>query len=165
MSSRELATRILPHWKPTDRLKQLYHHVSPPPPLDPLSSAEIEYAVDLVRKDHGQLGHNAVTLSEPKKKEMLAWLANTSLPRPRRMADVVAVDRNSAVYDSVVDPKEGKIVSWEKLAGVHPLVGPPPLCLTLRHSMTLTRSGQITMEDLQDTERESGQAVQGIRHR
>jgi primary-amine oxidase len=109
-----------------DRLKQLYQHLTestaPPHPFDPLSSAEIEYAIALVRKEYGQLGYNAVTLSESKKKEMLAWLANPSLPRPRRMAEVVAVDRDSAVYDGVVDLKDGKIMAWEKLSGVQPLV-------------------------------------------
>ncbi|KAF8244735.1 hypothetical protein K440DRAFT_588079 [Wilcoxina mikolae CBS 423.85] len=119
-----------------DRLKKIYQHLSesanPPHPLDPLSSAEIEYAIAIVRKEHGQLGYNAVTLSEPKKKEMLAWLADVSLPRPRRLAEVIAVDKESAVYDGVVDLKDGKIIAWVKLSGVQPL---------------------ITMEDLQDTER------------
>jgi primary-amine oxidase len=112
--------------KMADRLKQIHQHLSEatalPHPLDPLSSVEIEYVIALVRREHGQLGYNAVTLSEPKKKEMLAWLANTSLPRPRRMAEVIAVDKDSAVYDGVVDLKDGKIVAWEKLTGVQPLV-------------------------------------------
>ncbi|KAI5790254.1 peroxisomal copper amine oxidase [Geopyxis carbonaria] len=119
-----------------ERLKQLSGHIgeaaAPPHPFDPLSSIEIEYAVAIVRNHHGQLGYNAVTLSEPKKKEMLAWLANPeSAPRPRRMAEVIAVSRESVVYDGVVDLRDGKLVSWEKLVGVQPL---------------------ITMEDLQDTE-------------
>lgn len=109
-----------------DRLNQLYRHLSdgsnPPHPFDPLSSIEIEYVIAVVRRDHGQLGYNAVTLSEPKKKDMLAWLADNSLPRPRRLAEVVAVDKASAVYDGVVDLQDGKIVSWEKLSGVQPLV-------------------------------------------
>ena len=97
----------------------------PPHPFDPLSSTEIEYAIAIVRRDHGQLGYNAVTLSEPKKKDMLAWLADSSLPRPRRLAEVVAVDKASAVYDGVVDLGNGKIISWEKLSGVQPLVYSP----------------------------------------
>lgn len=104
----------------TDCLKQ-----HPPHPFDPLSSIEIEYAIAIVRRDHGQLGYNAVTLSEPKKKDMLAWLADSSLPRPRRLAEVVAVDKASALYDGVVDLENGKIVSWEKLSGVQPLVCNP----------------------------------------
>jgi primary-amine oxidase len=109
-----------------DRLKKIYQHLSesanPPHPFDPLSSAEIEYAIAIVRKEHGQLGYNAVTLSEPKKKEMLAWLADSSLPRPRRLAEVIAVDKESAVYDGVVDLKDGKLIAWVKLSGVQPLV-------------------------------------------
>jgi len=118
-----------------DRLKQLYQHLSsvatPPHPFDPLSTIEIEYSIAIVRRDYGHLGYNAVTLSEPKKKEMLVWLADPSSRRPRRMAEVVAVDKNSFVYDGVVDLQDGKIVGWEKLEGVQPL---------------------ITMEDLQGTE-------------
>lgn len=112
-----------------ERLKQLFQHLAdvssaaPPHPLDPLSSIEIEYAIALVRSQHGQLGYNAVTLSEPKKKEVLAWLADPLAPRPRRMAEVVASDKNSAVYDGIVDLKDGKITAWEKLVGVQPLVG------------------------------------------
>ncbi|CCX34271.1 peroxisomal copper amine oxidase [Pyronema domesticum] len=124
------------------RLQQLRSHLasqSPAPhPFDPLSSTEIEYAIAIIRSSHqsnasnSALGFNAVTLSEPKKAEMLAWLANpTSASRPRRQAEVVAVDKESKVYDGIVDLVEGKVITWEKLEGVQPL---------------------ITMEDLQDTE-------------
>lgn len=54
---------------------------------------------------------------------MLAWLANpTSASRPRRQAEVVAVDKESKVYDGIVDLVEGKVITWEKLEGVQPLV-------------------------------------------
>ena len=116
----------------TDRLKQLYQHLAesanPPHPFDPLSTVEIEYAIAIVRKDHGKLGYNAVSLSEPKKKEMLAWLADPKSPRPRRVAEVIAVDRESGVYDGLVDLKNGKIIAWEKLTGVQPLVGSNIAC-------------------------------------
>ena len=63
-----------------DRLKQLTQQVanavSPPHPFDPLSSLEIETAVSLIRAEYGSLFYNAVTLFEPRKAEMLAWLAN-----------------------------------------------------------------------------------------
>jgi len=118
-----------------DRLKQLYQHLSsvatPPHPFDPLSTIEIEYSIAIVRRDYGHLGYNAVTLSEPKKKEMLVWLADPSSRRPRRMAEVVAVDKNSFVYDGVVDLQDGKIVGWEKLEGVQPLVCPPRISARL----------------------------------
>jgi len=109
-----------------ERLKSIAQQVSgtgpPPHPFDPLSNAEIETAVSIVRAAHGKLFYNAVTLREPKKKEMLKWLENTAAPRPTRVADVVALAPGGAVYDGLVDLKEGKIIKWEKLDGVQPLV-------------------------------------------
>lgn len=110
-----------------ERLHQLASQLSsrptPPHPLDPLSISEIEYAVAIVRRDHGQLGYNAITLAEPKKKELQAWLANpNSAPRPRRQAEVIAIGKSQEVYDGVVDLGDGKILIWEKLEGVQPLV-------------------------------------------
>lgn len=44
-------------------------------PFDPLSRAEIEQAVSIIRDDKGdQFYFNAVTLHEPRKAEMSAWL-------------------------------------------------------------------------------------------
>jgi primary-amine oxidase len=110
-----------------DRLKSVAQHVTgttpPPHPFDPLSNAEIETAVSVVRNAHGKLFYNAVTLREPKKKEMLKWLENPlSTPRPTRVADIVALAPGGAVYDGLVDLKAGKIIKWEKLDGVQPLV-------------------------------------------
>lgn len=109
-----------------DRLKSVTSHLSgttpPPHPFDPLSNAEIESAVEVVRAAHGKLHYNAITLREPKKVEMLKWLANTTLPRPTRIADVVALAPGGGVYDGLVDLNEGKIIQWEKLSGVQPLV-------------------------------------------
>lgn len=94
----------------------------PPHPFDPLSAAEIEYAIAVVSKLYGQLRYNAISLSEPKKAEMLAWLAAPdSVPRPRREAEVVVIDKTE-VYDGIVDLVNGKIVVWEKLEGVQPMV-------------------------------------------
>lgn len=111
-----------------DRLKSDAQHVAgnipPPHPFDPLSNSEIETAVQIIRKEHGQLSYNAVTLWEPRKKEMMQWLADPHhRPRPSRVADVVAIARGGKVYDGLVDLKEGKIVKWESLDGVQPLVG------------------------------------------
>lgn len=110
-----------------DRLKQVAQHVTgtgpPPHPFDPLSAAEIESAVALIRKEHGSLYFNAVTLWEPRKAEMLAWLANPEhTVRPHRVADVVAIGKGSKVYDGLVDLNEQKIVKWEYTEGVQPLV-------------------------------------------
>lgn len=101
----------------------IYPVKTPPHPFDPLSTTEIEYAIAIIRKQHGQLGYscNAVSLSEPKKAEMLAWLAAPDTePRPRREAEVVVVGVN-LLYDGIVDLVNGKILKWEKLQGLQPM--------------------------------------------
>ena len=115
-----------------DRLKQVAQHVTgttpPPHPFDPLSAAEIEEAVTLVNKEHGPLYYNAVTVWEPRKREMLAWLADPDhTNRPHRVADVVAIKRGETVYDGLVDLDQGKILKWESTEGVQPLVRTLPL--------------------------------------
>ncbi|KAL8787499.1 MAG: hypothetical protein Q9195_007746 [Heterodermia aff. obscurata] len=110
-----------------DRLKQVTQHVTgtapPPHPFDPLSGPEIENAVTLIRHEHGSLHYNAVTLWEPRKAEMLKWLADPNhTVRPHRVADVVAIGKGSKVYDGLVDLDEQKIVKWELTEGVQPLI-------------------------------------------
>jgi primary-amine oxidase len=110
-----------------ERLKkltqQVTNSVSPPHPFDPLSTLDIETAVSLVRGEHGSLFYNAVTLHEPRKAEMLPWLADPDhTPRPHRIADVVAIGRGSKVYDGLVDLDERKIIQWEETPGVQPLI-------------------------------------------
>ncbi|KAK3076789.1 hypothetical protein LTS18_012054, partial [Coniosporium uncinatum] len=110
-----------------ERLKQVASHVTGqtaiPHPFDPLSESEIEQAVSIIRKEHDNLFFNAVTLLEPRKAEMLAWVADPAhTVRPHRVADVVAIGRGSKVYDGVVDLTEGKIVQWELTDGVQPLI-------------------------------------------
>ena len=119
-----------------DRLKQLTQQVtntvSPPHPFDPLSSLEIETAVSVVRPEYGSLFYNAVTLLEPKKADMLAWLTDPDHnQRPPRIADIVAIGKGSKVFDGYVDLDQRKIIKWEETPGVQPL---------------------ITMEDLQAVE-------------
>ncbi len=109
------------------RLKQVAQHVTgttpPPHPFDPLSASEIEKAVGTVRKEHGSLYYNAVTLAEPRKVDMLPWLADPDhTVRPHRVADVVAIGKGSKVYDGLVDLNEEKIIQWEFTEGVQPLV-------------------------------------------
>ena len=115
-----------------DRLKQVAQHVTgttpTPHPFDPLSAAEIEKAVELVNKEHGPLYYNAVTVWEPRKAEMLAWLADPDhTNRLHRVADVVAIKRGGTVYDGLVDLDEDKILKWESTEGVQPLVRTLPL--------------------------------------
>ena len=110
-----------------DRLKQTAAHlagrVEPPHPFDPLSGAEIERAVSIVRQHHDGLYFNAVTLWEPRKREMMAWLQGPrTIPRPHRFADVVAIGRGSKVYDGIVDLTTGVLAEWTLTEGVQPLV-------------------------------------------
>ncbi|KAI9661987.1 MAG: hypothetical protein M1831_002902 [Alyxoria varia] len=79
-------------------------------PFDPLSAAEIDAAVEVVRREkcaNGELIHfNAVSLAEPKKAEMLTWLEEPGTnPKPKRIADVVALGQGK-VYDGLVDLDE-----------------------------------------------------------
>lgn len=110
-----------------DRLKQAAAHVTgvgqPVHPFDPLSEAEIEQAVAIVRKEHSNVFFNAVTLWEPRKAEMMKWIKDPQhTPRPHRVADVVAIGKGSKVFDGIVDLTDGNIVSWETTEGVQPLV-------------------------------------------
>ena len=119
-----------------ERVKQLAQQVTntvaPPHPLDPLSSLEIEAAVSLLRAEYGKLFYNSVALHEPRKNEMLAWLADPDHgPRPRRIADIVVISTDGKLYDGLVDLDERKILKWVHTPGVQPL---------------------ITMEDLQAVE-------------
>lgn len=110
-----------------ERVKQMSSHLTgqllPPHPLDPLSSSEIKEAVEIVRKEYNDIFFNAITLWEPRKAEMMAWLASPdTAQRPHRVADVVAIGRGSKVYDGTVDLEDKKILSWEFTEGVQPLV-------------------------------------------
>ena len=119
-----------------DRLKQLTFQVSatapPPHPLDPLSTLEIDTAVALIREKYSPINFNAVSLYEPRKAEMLAWLQNPEkAPRPARCAEVVCIAPQGKVYDGVVNLDKKKIVDWKYTPGVQPI---------------------ITMEELQEVE-------------
>ncbi|KAL2426688.1 Copper amine oxidase 1 [Exophiala dermatitidis] len=110
-----------------ERVKQLAQQVSntvsPPHPLDPLSSLEIEAAVTILRGKYGKLYYNAVTLLEPPKAQMLKWLADPeTTPRPHRVADIVVITTDGKVFDGNVDLTEGKVVSWKESPNVQPLI-------------------------------------------
>ena len=110
-----------------DRLKQVAHHLTgsaPPHPFDPLSATEIESAVAIVGQEYKSLFYNAVTLQEPRKHAMQAWLTDPEhARRPPRVAEVVAIGKGSKVFDGLVDLEQKKITQWEALKGVQPLVG------------------------------------------
>ncbi|KAH9827342.1 Copper amine oxidase 1 [Teratosphaeria destructans] len=120
-----------------ERLQQMASHLTAQVvqthPSDPLSREEITAAVAIVRKEHPDVFFNAVTLWEPRKAAMMKWLASPdTVPRPARVADVVAIGRGSKVFDGLVNLNEGRLVKWALTEGVQPL---------------------ITMEDLQIVEK------------
>ncbi|KAL1991663.1 hypothetical protein VTN49DRAFT_4971 [Thermomyces lanuginosus] len=119
-----------------DRLKQLSFQVSatapPPHPFDPLSTTEIDTAAALVREKHAPVNFNGITLREPRKAQMLAWLADPeNAPRPPREADIVCIAPGGKVFEGIVDLDRKELVSWKHIEGVQPI---------------------ITMEDLQEVE-------------
>ena len=110
-----------------ERLQQMASHVTGQKvehhPFDPLTTEEIATAVEIVRREYSNLHFNAVSLWEPRKEEMMKWLASPdSAPRPHRIADVVCIGRGSKVFDGLVDLNEGRIVKWEYAEGVQPLI-------------------------------------------
>ncbi|KAI1080019.1 copper amine oxidase [Whalleya microplaca] len=96
---------------------------SVPYPLDPLNPQEIESAISVVKKAHGELFFNVVSLHEPRKAEMVRWLEDpTGTPRPARIADIVVIAPGGKVYDGLVDLASGKITKWELLDGLQPII-------------------------------------------
>ncbi|KAI1321240.1 peroxisomal copper amine oxidase [Xylariaceae sp. FL0255] len=94
-----------------------------PHPFDPLSQEEIESAIGLVKKAHGELFFNVVSLHEPRKAEMTKWLEEpTNAARPARIADVVVIAPGGTVYDGLVDLASKTITKWELLDGLQPII-------------------------------------------
>ncbi|OBR11014.1 Amine oxidase [Colletotrichum higginsianum IMI 349063] len=95
----------------------------PTHPLDPLSSAEIQKAIAVVKAAHGDVFFNVVSLHEPRKAELTGWLASpTTTPLPSRIADVVVIAKGGKVYDGLVDIASGAITKWELMQGVQPII-------------------------------------------
>ena len=88
-------------------------------PLDPLSESEIAIAVDVVLKKQSDLIFNSVTLLEPKKDLLKAYVESQDVKVPR-IADVVASAKGNKVYDVLVNIDEKTIVRWEEPKGVYP---------------------------------------------
>ncbi|KAI4145741.1 MAG: hypothetical protein LQ340_006180 [Diploschistes diacapsis] len=110
-----------------ETLKQFAHRTTnghfKPHPFDPLSPTEIEEAVSIVHREHQNLFYNAVTLQEPRKVAMTQWLSDpNNAPRPRRLAEVIAIGPRSQVFEGLVDLDEQKIAQWESIEGVQPLI-------------------------------------------
>ncbi|KAJ0159736.1 Peroxisomal primary amine oxidase, partial [Colletotrichum tanaceti] len=96
--------------------------MTPTHPLDPLSSAEIQKAIAVVKAAHGNVFFNVVSLHEPRKAELTRWLASpATTPLPSRIADVVVIAKGGKVYDGLVDIASGAITKWELMEGVQPI--------------------------------------------
>lgn len=96
---------------------------SVPHPFDPLTSDEIESAIGIIKKAHGEVFFNVVSLHEPRKAEMTKWMVDpANIPRPPRVADIVVIAPGGKVYDGLVDLAASKITKWELLDGVQPIV-------------------------------------------
>ncbi|KAK6956850.1 hypothetical protein Daesc_002131 [Daldinia eschscholtzii] len=94
-----------------------------PHPFDPLSQDEIQSAIGIVKKAHGEVFFNVVSLHEPRKAEMTKWLENPAeTPRPPRIADTVVIAPGGKVYDGLIDLAAGKITKWELLDGLQPII-------------------------------------------
>lgn len=98
-----------------------------PHPLDPLTLREIQAAHKIVSDAHGKLFYNVVSLQEPRKAEMTAWMKNPAGPRPARIADVVVIAPGGKIYEGFVDLAASKILSWEHIEGAQPIVSLPGL--------------------------------------
>ncbi|KAJ4177476.1 peroxisomal copper amine oxidase [Fusarium falciforme] len=97
-----------------------------PYPFDPLSPEEIKVAVTIVKKAHGDVKFNVVSLEEPRKAEMTAWLANPDgAHRPRRVADVVVIGPTGKIFQGSVDLETPRISKWKQVDGAQPIVSPP----------------------------------------
>lgn len=93
-----------------------------PHPFDPLTGDEIAAAISVVKKAHRDVRFNVVSLHEPRKAEMTAWLADPhGAPRPARVADVVVIAPGGKVFDGLVDLAAGKIIKWEHAEGEQPM--------------------------------------------
>lgn len=92
-------------------------------PLDPLDEGEIAGAVKILQATPNfpkAALFSTVQLNEPPKDEVLSFKAGATF---RREAFAVVLDReNNKTYETVVDLRTNKIVSWKEIAGVQPLV-------------------------------------------
>jgi len=110
-----------------------------PHPFDPLTGPEIESVIALVKKFQGDVFFNVVSLQEPRKAQMTSWLADSSTPRPARIADVVVIAPGGKVYDGRVDIAVQKITEWELMEGVQPIVRSLANLPTILAKLTLGR--------------------------
>ncbi|MDQ3806228.1 MAG: primary-amine oxidase [Acidobacteriota bacterium] len=92
-------------------------------PLDPLGEDEIKSAVAVLRAAPNfpkQALFSTVVLHEPPKAEVLAFKPGAKF---RREAAAVVLDQEkSQTFEAVVDLRGARILSWQEIPGVQPLV-------------------------------------------
>ena len=90
--------------------------VSASHPLDPLSAAELQAAVDLVRREHGldqRVLFETVALHEPEKQAVRSFTTGSEFERE---ALVVVIDRSAGKnYEGIVSLTKGRMVSWREI--------------------------------------------------
>ena len=92
-------------------------------PLDPLNEAEITAAAEILRKD-SRVTENSrfyhMALHEPPKAEVLKFKPGTAF---RREAFAAVFERTAnKTFEAVVDLRNRKVVSWQEVKGVQPLL-------------------------------------------
>jgi primary-amine oxidase len=107
-------------------------------PLDPLSRQEIVgtmAALTMKQKIHAASRIGTITLHEPSKDDVLAWLATDS-PAPRA-ASVMLYDWSTGVASTgVVDPRRHEILSWTD----QPAADPPIFAVAIARATEVARA-------------------------
>lgn len=92
-------------------------------PLDPLSSAEIEKTVSVLRTSPNfprTALFSTVQLSEPAKETVLSFKPGSTV---QRKAFAIVFDREkNKTFEAEVDLSSAKIANWKEISGVQPLV-------------------------------------------
>jgi primary-amine oxidase len=95
----------------------------PAHPLDPLTSDEIKAAAGVITAlpqfPPGSL-FSTIVLKEPQKKEVLSY--KSGAPVGRQAFAVILDRKGNRTFEALVDLKAGRLISWEHVRGVQPLV-------------------------------------------
>ena len=90
-------------------------------PLDPLSPAEIESAVAILRAERvlgSRVRFESVELKEPPKEGLTS--GNGAKPHGREAVIILLDNDTGAAYEAVVSLSEGRVESWTNVPGVQP---------------------------------------------
>ena len=92
-------------------------------PLDPLSAAEIEKAVAVLKEQRSlseRVRFESIVLSEPPKELILSFKEGDAVDRE---AFIVLFDNDTgATYEALISLNEGKVKSWDHVPGVQPRI-------------------------------------------